>query len=273
MKILKIINNNAVYSVDENGNGIIAMGRSVGWNTRVGDTIKEELIERIFHETARSFDRIEQIIRKISPVSYEIAEEICKDVRNVLEKQVEETAVLSLADHIDYAIGDRSFNNPNLILHEIKIIYPKEYLLGKQGVKKIKEKTGIELSDDEAGYIAMHIVNSYINNQNEDAGLIANLTHDVTGIISEVYEESIDEESFEYLRFLSHIKYLARRIEGNESNKLENAEELYDVLIRKNSRLKEATERITRLIGDRYVYDLSVADQVYLMMHILRIVE
>ena len=119
----------------------------------------------------------------------------------------------------------------------------------------------------------MHIVNSYINNQNEDAGLIANLTHDVTGIISEVYEENIDEESFEYLRFLSHIKYLARRIEGNESNKLENAEELYDVLIRKNSRLKEATERITRLIGDRYVYDLSVADQVYLMMHILRIVE
>lgn len=44
--------------------------------------------------------------------------------------------------------------------HEIKKFYPQEYALGQKAIGWIEKKTGIDLGDDEAAFIAMHIVSS-----------------------------------------------------------------------------------------------------------------
>lgn len=48
MKIIKILNNNAVGSVDENEQEIILLGKGIGFNKRVGDTVDQETSNKCF---------------------------------------------------------------------------------------------------------------------------------------------------------------------------------------------------------------------------------
>ena len=48
MKISKVINNNIVSSVDEDGREIVVMGRGIGFKVREGAEIPAERIEKIF---------------------------------------------------------------------------------------------------------------------------------------------------------------------------------------------------------------------------------
>ncbi len=46
---------------------------------------------------------------------------------------------------------------------EIKRFYNHEYLIGKEALSIIKNRLAIELPEDEAGFIALHIVNAELD--------------------------------------------------------------------------------------------------------------
>ncbi len=60
--------------------------------------------------------------------------------------------------------------------------FPDEYQIGCKTVEKIKEHYGIQLPDDEAGFIALHLVNA--QTENGDQGNIAELTQTMQDIIN-----------------------------------------------------------------------------------------
>ena len=47
-----------------------------------------------------------------------------------------------------------------MMRHEIRKFYPQEYKLGQKAIGWIENMTGIDLGDDEAAFIAMHIISS-----------------------------------------------------------------------------------------------------------------
>ncbi len=51
----------------------------------------------------------------------------------------------------------------NALLWEIKKFYNHEFLVGKEALSIIKNKLGVTLSEDEAGFIALHIVNALMD--------------------------------------------------------------------------------------------------------------
>ncbi|RCK13037.1 PRD domain-containing protein [Bacillus licheniformis] len=51
----------------------------------------------------------------------------------------------------------KGFVIQNKLLNEIKALYKKEYEIGLWAIDLVKEKLKVELPDDEAGYIALHI--------------------------------------------------------------------------------------------------------------------
>lgn len=273
MKILKIINNNAVFTTDDDDNEIIAMGSGIGWNTKVGKEVDRNKIEKIFVVKDESYKQIERILKRVEPKYIKLSEQIFSKVaRNIT---VDETFILALADHISFAVKsyEKKMTSPNLILHEIKLLYPKEYKIGEYAVNLINHELNVELSDDEKGYIALHILNSGVMGQNEDANMIAILTHDITEIIKDECGETIDETGFDYMRLLTHIKYLVKRIKGDEQNKLINADNVLPILLEGNIKIKRTLNRIVIHIKNKFDYKLSTADQVYLVMHILKIIE
>lgn len=273
MKILKIINNNAVFTTDDDNNEIIAMGSGIGWNTKVGQEVYKSKIEKIFVVKDESYKQIERILKRVEPKYIKLSEQIFNKVAKNIT--VDETFVLALADHISFAVRsyEKKITAPNLILHEIKILYPKEYKIGEYAVCLINQQLDIKLSDDEKGYIALHILNSGVMGQNEDANMIAILTHDITEIIKSECGEIIDETGFDYMRLLTHIKYLVKRIKGDEQNKLINVDYILPILLDDNIKIKRTLNKIVIHIKDKFDYELTTADQVYLVMHILKIIE
>ena len=48
MKIIKIVNNNIVTSLDEQNREIIVMGRGLGFGRKPGMPIEDEKVEKVF---------------------------------------------------------------------------------------------------------------------------------------------------------------------------------------------------------------------------------
>ena len=70
-----------------------------------------------------------------------------------------------MTDHLGTSI-ERAKNKifvRNAMLWEIKRFYKEEYKIGLKVLDKIKEKFDIELPEDEAGFIALHIVNAQLD--------------------------------------------------------------------------------------------------------------
>jgi transcriptional regulatory protein LevR len=51
------------------------------------------------------------------------------------------------------------------LLWETKRLYKDEFAIGKQALAMVKNKTGVSLPEDEAGFIALHIVNAELNEE------------------------------------------------------------------------------------------------------------
>ena len=81
------------------------------------------------------------------------------------------------------------FTNP--LLNEIKTFYKEEYLVGEYAVALIERRIGIKLPVDEAGFIALHIVNAEYNTVMRDTIDITNLIQNVVKIVKEYFSMDI----------------------------------------------------------------------------------
>lgn len=102
-----------------------------------------------------------------TPILYfRIAEVIARKACETLKIEVSPQLLISLSDHIHYAAERKkqNINVPNFMLNEIKTLYKREFKVGLWALKLIQANTEISFPEDEAGYIAMHIVNATLNN-------------------------------------------------------------------------------------------------------------
>ena len=75
-------------------------------------------------------------------------------------------------------------------------------------IEWIKEQTGEDLGDDEAAFIAMHIVSAELNAQNiTDVNQITELINTVLQIVRIHFKIDLNEESISYERFLTPVSY------------------------------------------------------------------
>ena len=74
---------------------------------------------------------------------------------------------MTLTDHINSAVARyrEGIALKNMMKIDIRKFYPKEYQVGMHAIEWIKEQTGEDLGDDEAAFIAMHIVSAELNAQ------------------------------------------------------------------------------------------------------------
>lgn len=162
MKILKVINNNVVSSVDDREREIIVLGKGIGFQKSSGDDIQQDRIEKIFQLSTAANSQFEKLVEEIPYEYIKYTDEIVKEATEVLGRKLNRNIYITLTDHLHFAI-ERYRKNilfQNALLWEIKKFYSVEYTVGLHAVAMIKEKEGIELSADEAAFIALHIVNA-----------------------------------------------------------------------------------------------------------------
>ena len=274
MKIIKIVNNNIVTSLDEQNREIIVMGRGLGFGRKPGMTIEDEKVEKVFRlNSAGENQKLVDIIQDIPLEHIKAADQIIEYAKSMLGERLKETIYLSLIDHIDGAI-DRyenqiQFTNP--LLWEIKQYYPSEFKVGVQSLSILRKMLGIELPVDEAAFIALHFITAEYDTKMDVTFDIPRLIDDIIAIVESEFSIKIDKESIHYERFITHLKFFAARV--LQAKQMPDDDDfLFRNMIRDQYKKSYACAQMIRQhLGECYGVEISEEEVVYLTVHIKRV--
>lgn len=272
MKIKKILNNNAVL-VGKGGKDFIWIGTGLGFQMKPGLEADESKIEKIFVlKEKSSYQRFEELIASIPIEYFSLTDDIIQLAKESLDYELSEMLYMSLTDHLFNVI---KLHQQGIFLHnrlswEIKKSYPKEFEVGKQALRQIEEKMNVKLGDEEAGNVAMHLINAQINengDQTIDARTIAKKIRDITSIIRLSNKLTINEDSLAYDRFVTHLRFFFQRLNG-----LEDISKSNPLLAHVKDQYKQAFETM-RLVEEYLEATLNDDEQLYLTLHIQKLIE
>ena len=273
MIIEKVINNNVVSAVDEEGREVVVMGRGLGFGMKPGKTVPQAKIEKIFRIKSHTLaEQFKDLLADMPIEHVKLSADIIAYATKKLNLKLSQSLYVTLTDHINFAITRyrQGIKAQNALLWEIKRYYSREYELGMYAVKMMREKLCIALPEDEAGFIALHFVNAEYGTELRDALKFPNLVKEILGIVEEELSIKLDESSFHYERFVTHIKFLLQRVYRKEL--LSDEEwELAEFMERKYQKEYDCSKRIGAYIEQETGSSLSGEEIMYLAIHIRRV--
>lgn len=273
MKISKLLNNNVAVVIENNEEKIV-MGRGICFKKKVGDFIDPKQVDKVFFlEDQEVSRRFKELVVNI-PLEYlQIGDEIFDEAKMTLGKPINDNCYIALVDHI-YTACERVKEGifvKNALLWDIKRFYKIEYEVGKRSLQIIKDKTGIELNDDEAGFIALHIVNGQLDEDCHDMYEITKIMQEIENIVRYHFKVEFNEDSAYYYRFVTHLKFFAQRLLEHKTQDSQE-DDLLSVVQVKYANAYQCVEKIVQFISKQYDYELSDEEKLYLTIHIHRVV-
>lgn len=275
MIVEKILNNNVVVAIDPNTKKeVIVMGSGIAFKRKVGQEIEEDKIEKVFVVDDKTMgNKLKKLINQIPDGIFEISHEIITYAYKKLNRKLDKQIYISLSDHIAFAIK-RYKNNvqiKNDLLDEIRRIHKDEFSVALWGVDYINKRLKINLPEDEAAFIALHLVNASYRETAKESVVATNIVKGILNIIRYYYSVEFDENDLNYDRLLTHLKYFAKRVVTNKQNK-DNTGEFLEIAKKSYSEAFDCAEKIKEYIEANYDYDVDRDELVYLTMHIHRVI-
>ena len=277
MKIKKIINNNILCAVDDRGNELIVTGRGIGFQRHRGEVIDISRIERTYRMEEKTGQRkLRELVEKIPIEHLSLTEELIKHITSQIPQKLNESLLITMADHISFAILRKAqgveFSNP--LKGSIMCYYPTEYHLGQYCLGVIREQLGVILHEDEAAFLALHIVNAELNTNMSEMYDITKLIEGTISVVEYFYKKEFDRVSLDFNRFVVHLRYFAQRL--FQGKMMEDAQgerdEVFRQLIMKNCKEHyKCAQCVADYIKNTYQKNLSDEELTYLTIHLKRI--
>ena len=276
MIIKRILTNNAVVIDDENQQEKIVCGKGIAFKKRPGMEIDEMSINQTFIlEGGGEYSRFEQLLKDV-PLEYlELSSEIINMAKLEFAKKFKDNVIITLSDHLYVAIKrcreGMTISNP--LLWDIKNFYEIEYDIGLRALELIKNKFHIQLPNDEAGFIALHIVNVELYEDNMDHIFqVTKVIQEIMTIVKYHFHAEFDTSNVYYYRFITHLKFFALRLLKDNQFNEDEENELLDVVKDKYCTSYECVLKIKDFLEKKYNYTLQEDEIVYLTIHVHRVV-
>ena len=82
VKIIRVLNTNAVVSVDSQGMELIMTGPGIGFKKRKGENIDQSLVDKTYHlENKEESKRLQEVVKEISEEYLGIADRVVKEAK------------------------------------------------------------------------------------------------------------------------------------------------------------------------------------------------
>ncbi|WP_232347593.1 MULTISPECIES: PRD domain-containing protein [unclassified Lactobacillus] len=237
MKVLKVLNNSLILALDKSGAECILMGKGLGYHKAIGYPVKKEEIQKIFVLTDnKMLKNFIQLANTIDETYLNMVREIIDFAARKYQIKVKDYLYLSLADHISFVVKrvkegniGENFNYPDVLLHQ-----RNEYQVGLFAVNLINKKMHVSLPNSEATGIGLHFVDAEIDVEDQQKNReIADLVSSLEKIAQRIIGGKIDQNTFTYSRFLTHLNYFCERVYEDELFSDEDQEGLYQDLAAK----------------------------------------
>ncbi|MBM6386863.1 MULTISPECIES: BglG family transcription antiterminator LicT [Paenibacillus] len=276
MIIRQIFNNNVIRAENQVGHEFVVIGNGLGFKKKNGQPVDEDKIEKTF---VLKSDKIPQkLIDLMGETSVEyltLADKIVGYAKREMGDIFSDNIYISLIDHIQFAISRyrKSVGLKNSLLWQIKKFYKKEFMIGMNALELIDSQFGIQMDEHEASFIAMHFVNARQDGQGMQQTVeITEVIDDIFNIVTNQYGITLDENSFNYSRFITHLQYFVQRMVSNEQEQTASGDNfLYDQVKDKYGKAFQCTQLINHYLEDKFESAMSIDEKVYLTIHIHRV--
>lgn len=278
MKITRVINNNVICAVNARRQELILLGSGIGFQKKKGDEVTDNKIEKEFFLKSKNVTgKLYALLGQIPMEYMSVSDSIIECAKDMLGKELNENIYLTLTDHISFAVSRyfQGLNFRNALLWEIKQFYAVEFKIALKALDMINKEFNVELPEDEAGSIALHIVNAELGSEMEETMKITQLIQKVLNLVRYQYKINFNEDSLHYMRFITHLKFFAYRLFSNsiiESNNVASNDKDFEDIIKANYKDEyQCSLKIRELIRLDYQKDLTEEELVYLTVHIKRV--
>ena len=275
MQIYKILNNNVAVVLDENGREKVVMGRGICFKKKAGELIPDEIIDKTFLLSgSEANSKFQALVQDIPMEHIAIGEEIISRAREQLGKKLSDMLYISLIDHVHTSIVRflDGITVKNVLLWDIRRFYRDEFQIGLWALELIEEKCKVRLPEDEAGFIALHLANAQMDEDvMHNMYEITRIMQEVVNIVKYYFHVDFDEDDVYYYRFITHLKFFAKRLIERRTYE-DEGDDLLEVIRNKYQDTYRCVEKITQFIMKKCEYRLSREEQLYLTIHIERVI-
>ena len=269
-RIIKVLNNNSILVLsNETKREYILMGNGIGFGkrpTQQNEPIKGAKVYSLV--TRRKQQSALKAVNSISPVFLEISGKIIALAQEEFSA-VNADILLPMADHIALAAKrakeNMQFSNP--FTKDIQMLFSREYQVALKGKEVIKDMAGCEISDDEAGFIALHIHAGLSGEQVGETLETTRIIDESISIIEGYFSMRISKNSLAYARMMSHLYYMAARARREEPLKVDMNDYIYE----KYPKAGEAAEAVCSYMGKQLKKEIQKEEIGFLAIHIQRI--
>jgi beta-glucoside operon transcriptional antiterminator len=129
------------------------------------------------------------------------------------------------------------------------------------------------LPEDEAGFMALHFVNAQQGGEDiKQTILVTEMVDDILKIVKFHYNLNIDEGSLSYSRFVTHIRYFAKRLMAKELS-ASDEDFLYEQIKEKYPQAYECALKVKNYIQKKFEVTINNDEMLYFMLHINRVTQ
>ncbi|SDJ46767.1 BglG family transcription antiterminator LicT [Salimicrobium halophilum] len=275
MEISKILNNNVVITYNDEDQEMVVMGRGLAFQKEVGQHVDTSKIEKTFIlEKHGVSDKLAQLLRDIPEKFLDISSMIIDYAQAHLPYKLDEHLYVALTDHLSFAISrhKQGIDLKNPLAWEIRKYYKQEFQIALKALDLIEDETGMCLGEEEAASIALHFLNSQLSSENmADAVQVTEIVNTILNIVKYHFRMELDEDSLNYERFLTHLRFFVIRFIRGE--KLEDSTDqfFFDQIKEKYAEAFQASQKIATYLERTHNWKISSDEQVYITVHIHRV--
>ncbi len=252
------------------------MGRGIGFQMKPGMEIAEDKIEKVF-TLAKSDDdaidnRYRELLEEIPLELLTATEQIVELAQNTLSGELHPSIRISLADHIHFAIERLRTGKvvKNGMLWEIKQLYPMEYGVGLKALALLKSASGVSFSEDEAGFIALHLVNAQLNEDMNNTISVTNLIRDIVHMVKYNLALDLNEDSDEFRRLVTHLKFFVHRL-IHQTTISDEDDSLFQSVRLKYPAAFSCVKKISRYVDKQFSHAMTSEEMMFLTIHVERV--
>ena len=272
-RIEKVLNHNVILAIKEdNKQEYLIMGKGIGFGKKIAERIEVDDVQVQVYSLIdiKNVKDTTSAVKEINPIYLEAANILLDEAQKRIGK-VDRSVLIPLADHIDFAVRrikeQGEISNP--LTADIQILFHAEFKVAEEILPFLKENADVSMSENELGYIALHI-HSAIAEENVAASMqVAKCVRECINLIEEEIKQRIPIMTLSYNRLMSHVRYMVLRAEQKEEIKL-SMNDYMELRFKKSYAIATLIcEKMEKILGTK----LHENELGYLAMHIQRCIE
>lgn len=271
MRVIKKINNNFALATDSSGELVIVYGKGLGYAKIPYDIEDLKLVDRVFYNVD---SRYINLFNEVAEEIFQVGASALDLIKSRIDDELNPNLLFTLVDHINFAIqrvrNNLTFEYP--LIYDVENLYGDEFKVAKEIIALVEFRLNAKLPYGESSAITLHIINARLNgHHSSDQINVSAIIEEITSICNRVFTIEIDQTSFNYSRFATHIQYMLKRGKTNEF--VSKNEKLYISMKEEFPETYLCVQEISFVFEQRFDWTLNHDEQLYLMLHVNRMKE